>query len=59
MTWQYGILEQLHTFGMRVSLPQFIEKFINMKVVVSLGNTKSQEKYIRESIPQRSVLSCA
>ena len=60
IAWQHGILEKLHTFGMRGSLPKLTENFMkNRKVVVRIGNTMSQEKDVSGGIPQRSVLFCA
>ena len=57
--WRRGVLNILYAFGLRGSLPKFIEKFMSNKlIVVRVGNTLSNTKVIPEGILQESVLSC-
>ena len=57
--WRYGVLQQLHDFGLRGNLPLFIKGFLyNRRLCVQIGNTISAEKSLDEGMPQGSVLSC-
>ena len=57
--WRYGILQTLHSFGLRGSLPEFLRGFLsNRRVRVRLADCHSPECEVEEGIPQGSVLSC-
>ena len=58
--WRRGILQNLHSFGLRGNLPGFIRGFLsNRRVRVRLADTQSAECVVEEGIPQGSVLSCS
>ena len=57
--WRYGILQTLHSFGLRGNLPAFLRGFLsNRRVRVRLADCHSPECGVEEGIPQGSVLSC-
>ena len=58
--WRRGILQHLHTFGLRGNLPLFIRGFLSdRRIRVRLADTHSNECIVEEGIPQGSVLSCS
>ena len=57
--WKHGILSSLYSFGLRGSLPIFIQRFLSeRKIKVRIGSVYSQPWTIDEGTPQGSVLSC-
>ena len=57
--WKFKIIENLHEYGLRGSLPTFIQNFLqNRKIVVRIGNHTSTIHQVQNGIPQGSVLSC-
>ena len=57
-TWKYGIMKDLHSFGLRGNLPVFIENFLkNRSFQVKVGSTLSDPHYQEEGVPQGSILS--
>ena len=58
-TWKHGILEEIHGFGIRGSLPIFLKNFLAYRrFVVKVGNSVSREHIQEQGVPQGSVLSC-
>ena len=59
MAWRYGIIRSLHEFGLRGSLPIFIQNFLTDRYFkVRVGSSLSERFPLSEGIPQGSVLSC-
>lgn len=57
--WRHGILKNLHEFGLRGHLPQFVAGFLSdRRIRVRLAATLSSEYPLDQGIPQGSVLSC-
>ncbi|KAK3883722.1 hypothetical protein Pcinc_011979 [Petrolisthes cinctipes] len=57
-TWQYGILQQLHLYGLRGRLPRFLKEFLSGRSFsVRVGTTHSASVAQEEGVPQGSVLS--
>ncbi|HIP82064.1 MAG TPA: reverse transcriptase-like protein, partial [Desulfocapsa sulfexigens] len=57
-TWKYGILKDLHSFGLKGLLPQFIAKFLyDRKFQVRVGSTLSEIFDQEMGVPQGSILS--
>jgi len=57
-TWQYGILKDLDSFGMKGRLPTFIKNFLaNRSFKVRIGSTYSDSYPQAMGVPQGSVLS--
>ena len=58
-SWRRGILNKLHSFGLRGNLPIFIQNFLSgRQVKVKIGSSLSEAKNIEQGVPQGSVLSC-
>ncbi|KAK3893021.1 hypothetical protein Pcinc_003200 [Petrolisthes cinctipes] len=57
-TWQYGILQQLHLYGLRGRLPRFLKEFLSGRSFsVRVGTTHSASVAQEEGFPQVSALS--
>ena len=57
--WKRGILNKLHSFGLRGKLPIFVENFLtNRQIKVKIGTIRSNSRTLDQGIPQGSVLSC-
>ena len=57
-TWKYGILQDLHSIGLRGRMPLFISNFLaKRKFRVRVGNTLSDFHEQENGVPQGSVLS--
>ena len=57
-TWKYGILRDLHDFGLRGCLPIFIAAFLNERLFrVRVGNTLSDARVQEMGVPQGCILS--
>lgn len=57
-TWKYGILKDLHNYGLRGLLPKFIEQFLkNRTFKVRVNSTLSDSVEQENGVPQGSVLS--
>ena len=58
-TWKRGILNKLHTAGIRGHLPSFIANFLSKRTFkVRIGKNLSQPREQMEGVPQGSVLAC-
>ena len=58
MTWKYGILKDLHDFGLRCPLPLFISAFLDKLFFrVRVGNTVSGAREQKMGVPQGCFLS--
>lgn len=58
-SWKRGILNSLFNYGLRGSLPTFIQNFLSDRCVkVKIGSALSEAKNIEQGVPQGSVLSC-
>ena len=58
MTWNYGVMKDLHDLGMKGRLAQFIDGFLSKrKFRVHIDSTLSDVKNQEEGIPQGSILS--
>ena len=58
-TWKWGILDSLHKMGLRGRLPKFIANFLkDRKFKIQIGNHLSEEKQLRQGLPQGAVESC-
>ena len=58
LTWEYGIVKDLHRIRLRGRLPLFIQNFLaDRKFRVKVSNTVSQSKNQEHEIPQGSMLS--
>ena len=59
-TWRYGILQDLHTSGLRGNLPKFIKNFLHLRSFrVRLGSVYSDSHIQQSGVPQGSILSPA
>ena len=57
-TWKYGIMKDLHAFGLRGSLPNFISIFLQDRYFkVRVGSTFSESHPQEMGVPQGSILS--
>ena len=57
-TWKYGILDNLHSFGIRGRLPDFISTFLNDRQFrVRVGDIFSDPHEQEMGVPQGSILS--
>ena len=57
-TWKYGILRDLHEFGVKGRLANFLESFLaNRSIQVRIGLTLSDTFGLSQGIPQGSILS--
>lgn len=57
-TWKYGIMKDLHDFGLRGRLPVFISAFLNERYFrVRVGNTLSGRREQEMGVPQGCILS--
>ena len=57
-TWKYGILKDLHDFGLRGRLPLFISAFLDKRFFrVRVGNTVSGAREQEMGVPQGCILS--
>jgi len=58
-TWRYGILREIHSFGMRGHLPIFIQNFLSLRTFrTKINDVYSQPHVQEQGVPQGSVLSC-
>ena len=58
MTWKYGILKDLHDFGLRCPLPLFISAFLDKLFFrVRVGNTVLGAREQKMGVPQGCILS--
>ncbi|GFS95737.1 probable RNA-directed DNA polymerase from transposon X-element [Trichonephila clavipes] len=57
-TWRYGILRNMHDFGLRGNLPIFIFNFLAVRYFyVRIGHSSSHKFMQDQGVPQGSVLS--
>ena len=57
-TWRYGILKDLHDFGLRGRLPVFIRSFLEDRTMqVRVGSILSDFYDQEQGVPQGSILS--
>ena len=57
-TWGYGILEDLHNFGMKGRLPNSIKSFLEDRTIqVRVGSTLSDLYGQEQGVPQGAILS--
>ena len=57
-TWKYGIMKDLHDFGLKGRLPTFISDFLSDRNFrVRVGSTLSDLQQQEEGVPQGSILS--
>ena len=57
-TWKYGILRDLHEFGVKGRLANFLESFhTNRSIQVRVGPTLSDTFGLSQGVPQGSILS--
>ncbi|GFY13641.1 probable RNA-directed DNA polymerase from transposon X-element [Trichonephila clavipes] len=57
-TWRYGILRNMHDFGLRGNLPIFIFNFLAVRYFhVRIGHSSSHKSIQDQGVPQGSVLS--
>ena len=57
-TWRYGILKDLHNFGMKGRLPNFITSFLEDRTIqVRVGSTLSDLYDQEQGVPQGAILS--
>ena len=57
-TWKYGILRDLHEFGVKGRLANFVESFLaNRSIQVQVGSTLSDTFGLSQGVPQGSILS--
>ena len=57
-TWQYGILKDLHNFGLKERLPNFTESFLEDRAIqVRVGSTLSDLYDQEQGVPQGAILS--
>ena len=58
-TWRYGILQELHNFGLKGSLPIYIRNYLSNRTFrTKIGNTLSNCHTLDQGVPQGGVLSC-
>ena len=56
-TWRYGILKDLHNFGMKGRLPNFIKSFLEDRTIqVRIGSTLSDLCDQEQGVPQGDLL---
>ena len=56
--WRHGILRQMHAWGFRGRLPQFVESFMSTRTFrVRVGNVLSRPFSLENGVPQGSILS--
>ena len=57
-TWRYEILKDLHNFGLKGRLPNFIKSFLEDRTVqVRAGSTLSDLYDQEQGVPQGAILS--
>ena len=57
-TWKYGILRDLHEFGVKGRLVNFVESFLaNRSIQLRVGSTLSDTFGLSQGVPQGSILS--
>ena len=57
-TWRYGILKDLHNFGMKGRLPNLIKSFLEDRTIqVRVGSTLSDLYDQEQGVPQGAILS--
>ena len=57
-TWRYGILKDLHNFGIKGRLPNFIKSFLEDRTIqVRVGSTLSDLYDQEQGVPQGAILS--
>ena len=57
-TWRYGILKDLHNFGMKGRLPNVIKSFLEDRTIqVRVGSTLSDLYDQEQGVPQGAILS--
>ena len=57
-TWKYGILNDLHSMGLRGNLPIFIGNFLSDRTFqIHLGTILSDKIFHQEGVPQGAILS--
>ena len=57
-TWRYGILKDLHNFGLKGRLPNFIESFLEDRTIQArVGSTLSDLYDQEQGVPQGAILS--
>ena len=57
-TWRYGILKDLHNFGMKGRIPNFIKSFLEDRTIqVRVGSTLSDLYDQEQGVPQGAILS--
>ena len=57
-TWKYGILNDLHSMGLRGNLPIFIGNFLSDRIFqIHLGTILSDKIFHQEGVPQGAFLS--
>ena len=57
-TWKYGVMKDLHDFGLRGRLANFISAFLNDRnFKVRVGTTLSDKQYQEMGVPQGCILS--
>ena len=57
-TWRYGILKDLHNFGLKGRLPNFIKSFLEDRTIqVRVGSTLSDLYDQEQGVPQGAILS--
>ena len=57
-TWKCGILRDLHEFGVKGRLANFVESFLaNRSIQVPVGSTLSDTFGLSQGVPQGSILS--
>ena len=58
ITWKYGIMNDLHGFGLRGRIPNFISSFLNdVSFKVRVGSTFSHSHPQEMGVPQGIILS--
>ena len=56
--WRYGILKDLHNFGLKGRLPNFIQSFLEDRTIqVRVGSTLSDLYDQEQGVPQGAILS--
>ena len=57
-TWRYGILKDLHNFGLKGRLSNFIKSFLEDRTIqVRVGSTLSDRYDQVQGVPQGAILS--
>ena len=58
MTWRYGLLKDLHAWGLLGRLPQYIAEFLRRRALkVRIANSTSETNVQINGVPKGSVLS--